>query len=348
MTKRNYIIPIFVPHMGCPNDCVFCNQVKITNQKDSVDADKIREDIEDQINNFPRQRPYTQIAFYGGSFTGIDRDVMIKYLSVAKEFIGKGQVNSIRLSTRPDYINRETLNILKAYEVETIELGVQSMKDDILAANLRGHDSESVVIASKLIKDYGFKLGLQMMTGLYKSSYEDDLYTADRLIDLKADFVRIYPTLVIKDTALENLLKAGLYKAKTLEDAIDESMHIYLKFIKAKIPVIRIGLQNTDTIKEGEDVVAGPIHPAFRNLVEDRLYRDVLDYILESRQIESLEIHAKSDILNYFVGSKKSNKIYLMEKYKLSNISYKMADKNYLVIDGCREEIDLEEIFKSL
>lgn len=347
MTKRNYIIPIFVPHLGCPNDCVFCNQVKITNQKTLVN-DKIRDEIRYHLDNFPEKRPYTQIAFYGGSFTGIEREAMIKYLSIAKEFIEKNDVNSIRLSTRPDYIDEEILDILKAYGVKSIELGVQSMKDDILLLNLRGHDSKAVVKAAKLIKDYGFDLGLQMMTGLYKSTYEDDLYTADRLVELEADFVRIYPTLVIKDTVLETLMEKGLYKPKSLEEAIDESIKIYLKFINAKIPVIRLGLQNTDTIKEGEDVVGGPIHPAFRSLVEDRLYRKVLAYLIGDKKIESLEVFAESKILNYFVGTNKANKKYFLDEYGIKNISYKSSDANYILVDKHRIDMDLEEIFKRL
>lgn len=349
MSKKNYIVSLFIPHLGCPNDCIFCNQRKITNYVEVVQKDEIRNEIRNQLANFPnKSQEDIQIAFYGGSFTGIEKTAMIDYLKIANEFIEDGKVRSIRLSTRPDYIDEHILKILKEYNVETIELGVQSMVDSILDANLRCHDSNCVRIATKLIKSFGFELGLQMMTGLYKSTSDMDLYTADELIKLQPDFVRIYPTLVIKNTLLENYTQTNKYTPQSLDESVDNSTKIYLKFIEANIPVIRLGLLNTDNIKDGKDVVAGAIHPNYRQLVEDNLYRKVVDYVLENRKIQSLEIHVKPNILNNFVGFNKENKLYFTKKYGLKNIKFCNSDNNYFILDNKRIDIDLNNIFKNI
>ena len=349
MSKKNYIVSLFIPHLGCPNDCIFCNQRKITNYIEVVKKDEIRNEIRNQLANFPnKSQEDIQIAFYGGSFTGIEETAMIDYLKIANEFIEDGKVRSIRLSTRPDYIDEHILKILKEYNVETIELGVQSMVDSILDANLRCHDSNCVRIATKLIKSFGFELGLQMMTGLYKSTSDMDLYTADELIKLQPDFVRIYPTLVIKNTLLENYTQTNKYTPQSLDESVDNSTKIYLKFIEANIPVIRLGLLNTDNIKDGKDVVAGAIHPNYRQLVEDNLYRKVVDYVLENRKIQSLEIHVKPNILNNFVGFNKENKLYFTKKYGLKNIKFCNSDNNYFILDNKRIDIDLNNIFKNI
>lgn len=349
MSKKNYIVSLFIPHLGCPNDCIFCNQRKITNYVEVVQKDEIRNEIRNQLANFPnKSQEDIQIAFYGGSFTGIEETAMIDYLKIANEFIEDGKVRSIRLSTRPDYIDEHILKILKEYNVETIELGVQSMVDSILDANLRCHDSNCVRIATKLIKSFGFELGLQMMTGLYKSTSDMDLYTADELIKLQPDFVRIYPTLVIKNTLLENYTQTNKYTPQSLDESVDNSTKIYLKFIEANIPVIRLGLLNTDNIKDGKDVVAGAIHPNYRQLVEDNLYRKVVDYVLENRKIQSLEIHVKPNILNNFVGFNKENKLYFTKKYGLKNIKFCNSDNNYFILDNKRIDIDLNNIFKNI
>ena len=349
MSKKNYIVSLFIPHLVCPNDCIFCNQRKITNYVEVVQKDEIRNEIRNQLANFPnKSQEDIQIAFYGGSFTGIEETAMIDYLKIANEFIEDGKVRSIRLSTRPDYIDEHILKILKEYNVETIELGVQSMVDSILDANLRCHDSNCVRIATKLIKSFGFELGLQMMTGLYKSTSDMDLYTADELIKLQPDFVRIYPTLVIKNTLLENYTQTNKYTPQSLDESVDNSTKIYLKFIEANIPVIRLGLLNTDNIKDGKDVVAGAIHPNYRQLVEDNLYRKVVDYVLENRKIQSLEIHVKPNILNNFVGFNKENKLYFTKKYGLKNIKFCNSDNNYFILDNKRIDIDLNNIFKNI
>lgn len=200
--KKEYIIPIFVPNLGCPNDCTFCNQKKISGEQKQVTAEDVRKTVEYYLKNFKDDSKYVEIAFFGGSFTGIDKDKQIELLEAANEFIKSKQVSSIRISTRPDYIDRKTLKLLKKYHVKTIELGVQSSNDYILKKSKRGHTFKDVVKASKLIRFYGFTLGHQMMVGLPESTEHDEINTARDLIKLKPKIVRIYPVLVIKGTEL--------------------------------------------------------------------------------------------------------------------------------------------------
>ena len=201
--KKEYIIPIFVPHLGCPNCCVFCNQTKISGQEKQVTKEDVKNTIDYYLKHFKDDNKYVEVAFFGGSFTGIDENVQNELLETAYEYIKEGKVNSIRISTRPDYINKEILKRLKKYKVKTIELGVQSTNNYILAKSKRGHTFEDVRQASKLIRKYGFVLGHQMMIGLPESTELDEITTAKNLIKLKPKIVRIYPVLVIKNTELE-------------------------------------------------------------------------------------------------------------------------------------------------
>ena len=276
--KKNYIIPIFVPHLGCPNDCTFCNQKKISGQKKNITNHDVKNIIEYYLQTFKEKDKDVEVAFFGGSFTGIKKEVQEELLSAAYEYIKIGKVNSIRISTRPDYIDKNILKILKKYKVETIELGVQSTNDYILNKCRRGHTFNDVKKASKLIRKNGFKLGHQMMIGLPESTQKDELATAKDLIKLHPKMIRIYPVLVIKDTKLEEEFKNGDYLPNTLEQAVEVSASLLKMFKKKKIDVIRIGLQSTDEICNPENinsqVIAGPYHPAFRQLVESRIYYD--------------------------------------------------------------------------
>ena len=266
--KKEYIIPIFVPHLGCPNDCTFCNQKKISGQKTNISSKDVNGIIEYYLSNFKEHDKKVEVAFFGGSFTGIDVNIQEELLSAAYEFIKKEKVDSIRISTRPDYINQDILNLLKKYNVKTIELGVQSANDFVLQKARRGHTFEDVKKASKLIRKNGFILGHQMMVGLPESSQKDEIETAKKLIKLKPKIVRIYPVLVIKGTKLADDYLEGTYKPNTLEQAVETSAILLKMFSKKKIDVIRIGLQSTDEIcnpeNENSQVVAGPYHPAFR------------------------------------------------------------------------------------
>ena len=311
--KKEYIIPIFVPHLGCPNDCTFCNQKKISGQTKNVKAEDVKNTIEYYLNNFKDDNKYIEVAFFGGSFTGIDVDKQKELLSVAYEYIKNKKIDSIRISTRPDYINKEILKMLKSYGVKTIELGVQSTNDYILNKSKRGHTFEDVKKASKLIRKNGFILGHQMMVGLPESTRQDEINTAKDLIKLKPKIVRIYPVLVIKGTQLEKDYESGEYTPLTVEQAVETAKDLLVLFNKKKINVIRIGLQNTNEItdpnsKESQ-VVAGPYHPAFRQLVESRLWYD--NIANEIKKVNSNVTHIQIDVnpsdINNAVGHKRIN-----------------------------------------
>ena len=295
--KKEYIIPIFVPHLGCPHQCTFCNQKEISGQTKQVTANDVKETIEYYLKNFKDDSKYVEVAFYGGSFTAIDERKQNELLEAANEFIKQGRVNSIRLSTRPDYIDKSILKRLKKYNVKTIELGVQSANDYILARCQRGHTFEDVKKASKLIRLYGFTLGHQMMIGLPESTKLDEINTAKALIKLKPKIVRIYPVLVIKNTPLAKEYEQGEYIPLTVEQAVDRAKDIMQLFNNAKIDVIRIGLQNTEEItdpsEESSQVIAGPYHPAIRQLVESGLWYDAI--VEKIKEFYDVDVIVKPD-----------------------------------------------------
>ena len=298
-------ISIFVPHNGCPNACTFCNQREITGQsyqpvpQDVINAVNIARQYSDTKN--------TEIAFFGGSFTAIPRDYMLSLLEAAYPFVKSGEFYGIRLSTRPDCINEEILDILKSHGVTAIELGTQSMCDDVLTANKRGHSALDSVNASLLIKKYGFSLGLQMMTGLYKSSDEKDIYTAHKIADLQPDTVRIYPTIVMRGTELAQLYQNGLYTPQTLETAVPLCAELLQFFEEKHINVIRLGLHDSDSLKQ--NMLAGAYHPAFRELCESEiLFQNTLS-LLKSHGISSgtVEFSVNPKSISRFIGQKKCN-----------------------------------------
>ena len=221
MTMKTYNIPIFVPHRGCPFDCVFCNQKRITGTQKEVTADDVHNIIGEYLKTLPSKNRRIEAAFFGGSFTGIPINEQSELLAAANEYLKKGDIDGIRLSTRPDYIDKEILDNLLKYGVTTIELGVQSMDDSVLKSSNRGHTRKDVINAVRLIKEYSFTLGLQMMTGLPGDTDEKSLYTADEIIKLKPDIVRIYPTLTIKDTFLEKMYLTGKYQPQSVDEAVN-------------------------------------------------------------------------------------------------------------------------------
>nr|WP_072537678.1 radical SAM protein [Anaerococcus mediterraneensis] len=343
----NQIIPIFIPFLGCPHDCAFCNQIKITNYKDKADDESIKKQIEDYLKFFNDKKSKKEIAFYGGSFTGLPRDTMISYLEIARSYKKKGIIDRIRLSTRPDYINNSILEILKDYEVDTIELGIQSFDQEVLDANERGHLASQSKMASKLIKDYGFTLGHQIMPGLYKDTYEKTIKTAIKSAKIGPDIARIYPTLVIKDTKLAELFDKGVYKPLSLDEAVKLSAEVLMIYTYKNINVIRIGLQPTENINEGADVVAGPFHPALRQLVESYIYRLYLEDLIEKNKLENqIIIHANPRDISIIAGNKKANKKYFYDKYKIK-ISFADDDKYFIEHYDKKIPMDLGLYIKS-
>lgn len=295
-------ISIFVPHLGCKNQCSFCNQFHITNQCNAPTVKQVEDTIEIGINSLKDKAKQSEVAFFGGSFTAIDIDYMQSLLKVALSYIEKGLLKGIRISTRPDEIDEYRLNILKKYGVSSIELGAQSMCDDVLSANNRGHSSQDVIYSSELIKSYGFELGLQMMTGLYLSNNEKDIFTANEFIKIKPDTVRIYPTILLKNTYLHKLFNEGKYKPQQLENAVDLCSKLIELFNQNNIKVIRTGLHTIDI----NQYVSGPWHSAFGELCSSRIFRNRISEIINSDCIIKCN---KSD-LSKIIGQKKENILY--------------------------------------
>ena len=336
MNKRMKIIPIFVPHVGCPNNCVFCNQRRITGQKNfAVDGEYVHNIVEKYIATID-ENTHTEIAFFGGSFTAIDNEIQEELLWAAKHYKDLGIINSIRCSTRPDAINDEILQLQKKYGMDIIELGIQSLDDEVLKISNRGHNRKQSIEASRLIKKHGFILGHQIMPGLPGSSREKDIKTCIESIKMKPDIVRIYPTLIIKDTELFEMYEKGSYKPLSLDEAIEISAYIYSLYRVNDINVIRIGLQNTDSINEDEDVKAGPFHPALRQLVEERIYYYALMSKLNKLNIKELQgsivIHAPDNLISNLAGQKKSNINKLKEKFSIKQISFKKKKDDIIEI----------------
>ncbi|SJZ63193.1 elongator complex protein 3 [Selenihalanaerobacter shriftii] len=282
MKSKHYIIPIFVPHAGCPHDCVFCNQREITGVQEGMTSNKAERIIQEYLSTISQERSKVEIAFYGGSFTGLDINRQTELLRVAYKYCKKGLVDNLRLSTRPDYIDQEILDNLAKYNVEVIELGVQSLVERVLKAAKRGHTADDVIKATKLIKESNFKLGIQLMPGLPQADQKSMLYSAQQTVKLAPDLVRIYPTLVIKDTYLAKLYSQDKFVPISIDEAVNICKEELSLFKKNNIPVIRIGLQPSDGVNK-ESVIAGPFHPAFRQLVESRLVLDKIKQFLNEQ-----------------------------------------------------------------
>lgn len=330
--KKEYIIPIFVPHLGCPNNCIFCNQKKISGQTKMVTTKDVKDTIEYYLENFKDDNRYVEVAFFGGSFTAIDKITQEELLQAVQPYIINKKVNSIRISTRPDAIDKDILKMLKKYHVKTIELGVQSMNNYILNRCQRGHTVEDVKKASKLIRFHGFILGHQMMVGLPESTVQDEINTAKELIKLKPKIVRVYPVLVIKETQLAEEYEKGEYVPLTVTQAVERCKAIVELFNQKKINVIRIGLQNTEEIsdpsKESSQVMAGPFHPAFRQLVEASMWYDTIVNEIKkiNTKVIAVKIIANEENINLIIGHKKENVLKLKEIYDV-DVSVEASDE---------------------
>lgn len=317
---RQRIIPVFVPHLGCPNDCVFCNQRHISGQLTPATAQTVHEAIAYALQTGLKEP--AQLAFYGGSFTAIPTEMQESLLGAAAGYIKQGIISSIRLSTRPDAINGEILERLKKYGVSIIELGAQSLDDEVLIKSARGHTAQDVLRSSKMIKDAGFSLVLQMMTGLPADTPAKAVETAKSIIKAEPDAVRIYPTVIVKDTALYEMWKRGLYKEHTVEDAVEVCSVIYPMFIEAGIKVIRMGLNPTDDLSGG-DAVGGAYHPALGELVKCRIMRKKEEALLDGIAPGAEAVFRVSPKLySQAVGQKRSNAAWLTERIKLNKISF--------------------------
>ena len=301
MSKNHSNISIFVPHIGCPNKCSFCNQRYITGTFKAPNANDVEQAVITAVGSKNYNPKTTEIAFFGGSFTAINRNYMLSLLEAASSFVRIGLASGIRISTRPDAIDDEILMLLKEYNVTAIELGAQTLNDHVLKMNNRGHTAKDVETASVLIKKHGFELGLQIMTGLYADDTDSAIRTAKKVIEIHPDTVRIYPTIVLKDTDLAALYIDNKYKPQTLSEAVKLASKLYLMFNREGIKVIRLGLHSI----EKDAYLAGPWHPSFSELCQSQIMlTKVLTCLFEKGNY--IIYVGKSDV-SKMIGQRKAN-----------------------------------------
>lgn len=300
-------IPIFIPELACPHQCIFCNQAKISGQQNIPQPEEIPAMVESYLSTMNDGRE-VEIAFFGGSFTGIPMDLQEQYLSKAYPYVEQGRVSGIRLSTRPDYINAPILDLLERYGVKTIELGAQSTNDDVLLASGRGHKREAIWNASEQIRARGFHLGLQMMIGLPHDTYERSRQTVEDIISLGADNTRIYPTLVIKGTQLAKLYEMGRYTPLDMPTAVAWAKNFYLRFEEAGLTILRVGLHASEELTQEKSLLAGPYHKSFKELMMTEIWAEVLRKRLKGVQNVSLRLAVHPSQINFVWGYQGANK----------------------------------------
>lgn len=326
MSARACIVPVFIPHLGCPYACVYCDQRRISGQHGPVSEALVEQAVESAAA-LPRTGARRQLAFYGGSFTAIPARKQIRLLIPAKAAIDRGEIDCIRLSTRPDAIDPETLDRLRTYGVETIELGAQSMDDEVLRLSGRGHTASDVAAASEMIRAAGFRLVLQMMTGLPGDTPDRAIETARRLISLRPDGVRIYPTVIVRGTELHELWLAGRYREHTVEDAVSICAKLVPLFERAGIEVIRVGLDPTEELSGGE-AVAGAYHPALGELVRSRIWLDKARGLLKDLPRGSaVVLGAPPEKLSQVIGQRRGNVRALIEELGLRELRVRALEE---------------------
>lgn len=324
MSKRA-AVAIFVPHLGCPHRCSFCDQKTITGSANLPHADDVRRAAERALE-CGASPENTEIAFFGGSFTAIPESYMTELLEAAKPYVDAG-FRGIRLSTRPDAIDEKILTKLKSYSVTSIELGAQSMCDDVLLANERGHTAADVERAARLVKQFSFTLGLQMMVGLYKSTPEKDLYTAERLISLAPQEARIYPTVILKGTRLGELFLSGEYIPYSMETAVSLCSKMLDMFENAGISVIKLGLHSSQEVES--DMLGGLYHPAFRELCESRRYRDNMEELIGADKSAVFTVPKRN--LSKALGQKRENISYFGKKGVSVSVAPAPEQREYII-----------------
>lgn len=317
-----------MPHKGCPNQCSFCNQKSISGQLNELTPDDVHQAVKKAMENPGLKN--AEIAFFGGSFTAIERDYMLSLLQPAAQYIDFDKFKGIRISTRPDCIDDEICQILKDNKVTAVELGAQSMNDEVLRLNHRGHTSRDVENAVKMLRSYGFETGLQMMTGLYGSDENESLETGKRFIELLPDTVRIYPTVVLRNTHLAELYEKGEYSPQTVEQAVEICSKLLLMFSQAGIRVIRVGLHSGGNVEEG--FVAGAYHPAFKELCESRIYLNKILDELKNKAVTQATVYVPKGATSQAVGQKKQNLKLLGEKGYNLTVKENLDLEKYQVI----------------
>ncbi len=313
--KKHVNIPVFLPEFACPKKCIFCNQSSITGVGKLPDIQSIINTIETHIKTINYNTTTVEIAFFGGNFTGIPVGTQEQILQSVQPYLKQKKAIGIRLSTRPDFITPESLLLLKKYNVCTIELGVQSMDDQVLEKSGRGYTSCIVEKASEMIRNEGFSLGHQIMLGLPGDSLQKALETSHKIILCKPSFVRIYPLLIFKNTPIEILYHNGSYNPLSLEEALLQAKNIFKVFQKNNIPVIKMGLHPSEGLMTGQNLVAGPFHPSFAELVLTALWKELLIPLMDNPS-ECITIYVNPENINHAIGFKSENKLLLLQAFK--------------------------------
>jgi histone acetyltransferase (RNA polymerase elongator complex component) len=316
MKSRHFTIPVFIPEEACPNRCVFCNQHRIAGAECAPSVEEVVAKVDALLQTIPVDSK-VEIGFFGGNFTGIPENEQQTYLESVQPYIASGRVQGIRLSTRPDYISHGILDLLKPYHVTAIELGAQSLVDEVLKLAGRGHTASEVHKASEMIRNHGFSLGLQMMVGLPGNTAEKSLFTAREIIRLGADCTRIYPTLVIKNTELEQLYLDEKYIPLSLEEAVNRVADIVPLFVNADVKILRIGLHPSEGLMDNTSLVAGPFHVAFGEMVFTEIWRRLISkMVFENGKRNTLTLNVANGMSNAAIGHKAKNKNLLLESFR--------------------------------
>ena len=328
-TSTPFIIPIFLPHAGCPHRCIFCNQSSITGTRSTPECNDIRHHIDTFLNFRHKQHRFVQIAFFGGNFFGIQTSTMKRLLAQATQYITAGHANSIRFSTRPDTITRQRLASIKDFPVSTIELGVQSMDDSVLKRSNRGHTAADTGKAVQLLREFGYEVGVQLMVGLPGDDVQCLQTSARKIASLKPDFIRIYPTVVLSGSPLATLYKKGDYIPLSLAEAVGQTKELYLLFKGENIRVIRMGLQASEDLQNGSTILAGPYHPAFGHLVYCKMFLDMAVAVIKSKTLngDSVALHVHPRSVSKMRGLKNENIKTLCGKFHLQSIDV-IADES--------------------
>ncbi|MBW6480366.1 MAG: radical SAM protein [Bacteroidales bacterium] len=313
---RHFNIPVFIPELACPFRCVYCNQYNISGTCKAPEPHEVTAIVEKHLQTIDYKNNNVEIAFFGGSFTALPGKQQNAWLEMAKPWIDAGKIKGIRISTRPDYIDEEILQNLKNRHVTAIELGAQSLNDEVLRLAGRGHNASQIVKAAGMIRNMGFETGLQMMTGLPGDTEESAMETARTIIESGAQTTRIYPTLVIEDTDLAELYRQGKYQPQSLEEAADLCARLFLLFQAAGVKVLRMGLHPSESFYEGGSLIAGPFHPAFGEMAMTRVWYYRLNDIVPEKA-DKLFVRVHPTNINAVIGHKKVNKKWLQGKFKI-------------------------------
>jgi len=327
-SQKPFIIPIFIPHAGCPQRCVFCNQSSITGVRSKLSQKDVRDQIEAFLKFKNARRNKVQIAFFGGNFLGMPEDEIQRLLAEAAEYVKTRRINSIRFSTRPDTIDRKRLDMIKIFPVATIELGVQSMDERVLSATKRGHSAADTEKAIQRLKELNYEVGVQLMVGLPGDTPERLMASAQRVAHLKPDFIRIYPTVVLAGSPLAAWYRKGDYVPLSMEEAVSQVKNLYLLFKSENIRIIRMGLQASENLENGSTIIAGPYHSAFGHLVYSEIFLDMAVEQIESSALntDSISIRANPGNVSKLRGLRNRNIEILKKKFGFESVAVRPDD----------------------